>query len=508
MTRRLLALCIAAIGALTLLVQPAAALQQAAPPTETPDAYTYTGDCLNRQNHLIVLTLIDESRSLQTNDPDAVRVGAVASALGTLARFGRGPGQENRPEIEVMVAGFGTDFAPGGWTPLNRDNIADVKDQVTAFTDRDSDVDTDFATALDGARKALADKETAIVAAGQDRPCRLLLLFTDGVYDLSSHGGPSPDYATDIPRTDDRAVEDAGRRYLCDPDRVVDQLRKADTVIMTIGLVPQPPPPDGPPDQRFLRSIAEPLGEPGCGHVTNPPGVHLTAEGIQSLVNAFDNAIVRAVGGDQPDPVDTPTPVCSATEQSPKCIRTFALDRSLSEFHLLVNLGAPGIVVDLTGPDRTTQRIRAGDDRTLSLSGADLQVTHASPVDIVIDGTLPPDRDGWVGTWTARFVDEAGTNPQAVSRSRLTVFGGLTPVVDPLPEFRVGEHADFAISVVDAAGSPTTPSQFVRTASVTAEIDGQGPPQLLTVWARVPAARTGRASTSRSTPSHPRSISS
>lgn len=450
------------------------------------DGYDYVAQCLAERKRLLVLALIDESASLDDTDVGNRRVDALNAALGTLARFGRGPANSDGPELEVLLASFGERFAARGpWSVLNTDTEPALRQRIGEFGELDDKVDTDFAAALDGARQALRDKEAEQAGAGAAPPCRLVLLFTDGEYDIQSRAGQPKPYAPQIPLRDDRAVEDAGRAFLCTGDGVADQLRQAETVVMAVALLPDPP--TRRPDQQFLRTVAEGPGTaPGCGQRSSPPGVYLPADGINGLVSAFDDAITRALGY-TPEGGPSDVGVCQEASVGPQCTRTFDVDAALSEFHILVDLRSPGIVADISGPGVGPQRLRANEPARFPMSGAAVQVTPAAQTNLVIDAALDPAETAWDGVWTIRFIDESATNAGQVARAQITLFGGLTPGVEPVPTFQVGERADFEIVVRDVARAPRTPEGFVRSAVVSAAVVGPEGPQPLSVA----GARTG-----------------
>lgn len=463
-----------------LLVFPLAAVSMAAAPAVSAvsavgqqpaagNAYDTVASCLAGRGHLLLLALIDESGSLKDNDRDNRRVDAIRAALRSFAQFGHGPKSSDAPTIELMLAAFATGFTQvSPWAQLNEQSLPELEDKAGEFAQRNKGQDTDFAAALDGAKAALAQRESEVVQSGAEAPCRLLLVFTDGQYDIDSRGGAPKYYAPNVPLRDDKRVEELGRQYLCEPSGVADQLRAADTVMVAIALRPDTP---SPPDQSFLRGLAEAQtsGGSGCGDRTSPPGVLVEAQGLGQLLESFDNAVVEALGGTRV-PVPADTPVCAPDDNSGRCLRSFELDRSLSEFHILVDLVRPGIAVEITPPGGSPKRLSAATADKFQLGGADLEVVPVSPLALVIDGSLPADDQRWVGTWKVRFVDETGTNRDATARAQITVFGGLTAVVEPVPTLQAGERTEFDIKVVDAKGSPRTPAAFVRAANVTAAV--------------------------------------
>lgn len=419
---------------------------QAQQATALDPAIEHLNSCVGVEGaHLLLLALIDESSSLRQRDPDSARVEGLRAALGALAR-------PTSVRTEVLLAGFSTDFAAlGGWRPLNATTLPEVKQAATGFTARNNGPETDFRTALEGARTAFSTREAELRQNGVTATCRLLLLFTDGEFYVD------PDGPKSLP---------AGRDELCRRDGIVDQLRAADTVIVAIvlaGSAGGTPP----PDQDFLKSIAEGrANELSCGQRTKPPGRHLPVEGFDALVAAFDR--ISPGGTSVPGEPIRPCTVGAAAQD---CTRTFELDRSLSEFHILANVGDPAVEVELTSPGVPQPlRLKAGADQRTTMGTAVLDVVAAGPRSLIIDGSLPPAATDWVGTWKVRFIDTTGTHANSATQSQITVFGGLVPVVDPVPSLVAGETTSFEIAVTDVSGSPATPAEFVQRATVGASV--------------------------------------
>src|SRR5262249_13627862 len=184
--------------------------------------------------------------------------------------------------------------------------------------------------------------------------------------------------------------EELGRQYLCDPSGVADQLRAADTVMVAIALRPDTP---TPPDQSFLRGLAEAqqaTGGPVCGERRSPPGALVEAQGLGQLLESVDNAVVEALGGTRV-PLPPETPVCAPDDNSSRCVRSFELDGSLSEFHILVDLFRPGIAVEITPPGGAPRRLTAGATGQFQLGGANLEGGSGGPLALVGDGNPPPE---------------------------------------------------------------------------------------------------------------------
>ena len=74
-----------------------------------------------------------------------------------------------------------------------------------------------------------------------------------------------------------------------------------------------------------------------------------------------------------------------------------------------------------------------------------------------VDAVIPPTGKNWSGTWRVVFVDPTGQNPEAVSRTQLTIQADLGAVVDPAAtvDWRVGEDlGPVPFALVRSDGSP------------------------------------------------------
>ena len=175
------------------------------------DPFDRLAGCVGASGRLLVVLLVDESASLRETDPDDQRVVAAQVAVESLDRLREGEGDAAAIDIDVLVSAFSFDFAPvGEWTPLTEDTRAEVDEQVASLADRDASMDTDFHNALDGARRALADRATETTAGAGGEVCKSILLFTDGNFVLGARDTPekqeryglTKDYAPDIELVD------------------------------------------------------------------------------------------------------------------------------------------------------------------------------------------------------------------------------------------------------------------------------------------------------------------
>ncbi len=457
------------LALLTLVATGAAGQETASPANE--GGLAQLASC----GHLLVLGLIDESGSLQETDPDNKRVGGLRTALTTLATSGSRAGETNGITIEVLLAAFASDYtAPSEWTLLNSDTLPALQQRADNFAARNQGIDTDFVAALQGAQDTLGRKAAEVTAAGAPRPCQALLLFTDGGFDLDPRlghdgkplRGKTEPYAPDLPLDvagNEEKVEEIGRNLICGPNGLADQLRASRTTIIAIALKPKPE------DLAFLEGIGRTHASDGsnCGKRENPAGDYIPVDDRGRLLDAFQCVGGKAAGGTCVSP-PPPVPPCLGTA-CPEGRLEFQLDPSLREFSLLVNLGAPTVVAEVAAPGAATSlELQANQAATAMLGSATLSAVPVSPLDLVIDGELPAGTDDWVGKWTVTFIDRRGQSPGAVARSQIILFGGLTPVVDPLPTFEAGEPSVFEIRVVNQEGSPRTPEDFVRSVQVSA----------------------------------------
>jgi hypothetical protein len=445
--------------ALTLLSPPSPARADGGHP-----ALEGLAGCVRDTGYLMVLLLIDESGSLKATDPDGQRVTAARTALQTLATLGSLSVVGTRPQVEVALAGFSTDFNTlADWTKLDDTSLPGLVEATAAFSDRDSGVDTDFASALIGARDALARRSAAISADASDGACKALLLFTDGAYsieerttDARRQAGLVKSYALDLPLDlpgNAARVMDRGRTLLCEREGLADQLRADGVVTITIALSTQIPP----ADQEFLERLATGAsGDARCGTRGGvAAGAYLLAPDLSGLLVGFDR-VASEIGGGLLASGGRPLPVCQAAA-CPEGRREFEVDRTLRAFHVLADLGAPGILLELRSPTGGgLLELHAGSQVAGRLGTAEITSTPLSEKALAVDAVLPAGTDDWAGTWSATFVDPTGRHPTAVANSQITLYGGLSPELRGTPELRIGEATTFEMRIVDSEGSPAT----------------------------------------------------
>ena len=163
---------------------------------------------------------------------------------------------------------------------------------ITAVGQDIKDYDTDYWTALEGARQDLADHDPG--------GCSAIAWLSDGAFDLdvrdtsaaAKQFGEDKPYARGVSLTDESGVsraEQAGRQDLCRPTGLADQLRSSGITLLGIGLS------KGDADFTLMRRITQGGGQgaaaaglESCGDVGAPAGSFYPVSDIDSLLLAFD----------------------------------------------------------------------------------------------------------------------------------------------------------------------------------------------------------------------------
>ena len=117
---------------------------------------------------------------LPTSHPDKARVTAAQYLVRRLTAFTRSTGIS----LDVRVAGFSADYAAAGqWTALNDDALDSINASIAAVGQDIKDYDTDYWTALEGARQDLADHDPG--------GCSAIAWLSDGAFDLDVRDTPA-----------------------------------------------------------------------------------------------------------------------------------------------------------------------------------------------------------------------------------------------------------------------------------------------------------------------------
>jgi hypothetical protein len=454
--------------------------------TSGPTAINDFASCVAGQRSGDVLLLIDQSGSLQQTDPAAARVTAARYLLKTLETSAETDGDN----VSVAVAGFAGQYVPTlGWTALSASSLPVVDRTVGGFAPKNTGFETDYWSALNGSREALAERVTAL---GGSPRCQAIVWFTDGEMDIpprvtpaevSEYGTTKP-YSGALSLTSGAAAAQAqsmGEKDICRAGGLADQLRASGVEVFAIGL-------QGPgPAQDFglLSSIATGSAMNGaaggravrggaCGTITSPsPGSFQRATDIDSLLFDFDS---EAVPGHPA--IVTKEGIC----QRSLCARDshdFVLDSSIDAVHILATSSVAHATVFLQGPGGW--RSLLGDHGTVSVDqfahgNMGFSYTWLSPETLTVDMSAPAHASGWAGLWSLTFVDPSGTSPRGRSESAVHLFGDVFPTWPghATAVLRTGTLDGAQLGLASSKGAVIDPMSLLGRVRLSAALVGPG----------------------------------
>jgi len=440
---------------------PAVAQPATAPSDTAVQRFT---SCLNSTEDGDLLLLVDESGSLRSSDPQGARVTAARYLLSRMSTFADRTGFR----LDVAVAGFSDRFSMvSGWTPVGAATLPGLTQQVEEFADRNDGGETDYWTALEGARRALADQ----APPGAGRRCQAVAWFSDGELDIIPRGSAGDDGATKpysgpLEITSEAAAdqaEAAAAESLCRPrGGLADQLRASGVVLFVVGLNTS----GQPRDFDLMRSIA--TGESpsrSCGQPTDRrPGAFQLAEGIDGLLFAFDELIPPA------PPIQQEHRTCPATV----CVterHSFVLDPSVGKVEILGSVDRAGIDAVLVPPSGAPIPLdpkAVGSRFTVMTGPSTLAFSWLSDRTVSVDLVSDVRTSGWTGEWALVFVDRTQGAPDVRSRTNVHVTGDLFPVwTNRPPVLHSGEAPRAVFGLVDGNGRTMAPSSVRGTLALT-----------------------------------------
>lgn len=440
------------------------------------------GGCLVAQQKGDLLLLIDESQSLQTSDPKAARVSAAKYLINQLGRFS----SRSKVDLDVQVAGFSTGYHPvGGWDRLDNSGTSKINSTIDGFADRTQGYQTDYWSALDGARSALAAK-----SHGGDR-CQAVVWFSDGSLDLdlTKVDDPSDEarkkpYAPDADLTSGTGVtaaQRAGTRDLCRSGGIADQLRRSEVALFAIGLESKDA---KAPDFSLMKSLAS--GGGGCGKINKPtPGLFTLASDIDDLLFAFDKIM---------DPGREPTEQETGICQGKVCTEfrhNFVLDDSISTVHILGSAPA-GLDVYLVPPKGDPMRF---EPKTV---GKQAKITTAADgsIEWLSDKTMSIDlkrSKSWAGQWAVVFVDPKSKTPKAKSRTSIHIAGDIFPALinkDKITLRSGDQTKDLRLGLVDGDQLTVDPDKLLGKVALDASVRSGG--KTIDLGQNLPASRMAK----------------
>jgi hypothetical protein len=246
--------------------------------------------------------------------------------------------------IEVQAAGFGTGVdpvstgGPNNWTADTSASAASISADLEQFRSRDSDVNTDYVTALSTANQSLQEERQSLGGGA----CTAIVLFTDGAFSLNP--GAAPPWYGSVSSSEannpNSAVYSQGIKDLCEPNGIMDSLRTYDppVFLFAAGLAPTPPPSGPPQDFALLKGLA--LGTPVPGYPTcgTPNG---TGAFFNGGVNQLASGIISAIAGGTPAMATCGPASCDAS------FSTYPYTKSATVY---VTTDQPG-TLSIEGPD-------------------------------------------------------------------------------------------------------------------------------------------------------------
>ena len=301
-------------------------------------------DCIEEHHQLSVLFLLDESRSLRTNDPDDVRVRGVVESLSRLEELQRtlSARAENTGEqglnINVRIDGFGGQYLSGTngeWEALSSASLPSLENAARQFTNRDAKKFTNYIVAMEGANSAFEEQGGST--------CKMLLWFTDGEYD-SDNGQPlgiTP------------AEEEEIRSGLCGQGGAVEDLRDQGVAILAFALSTG----NRPPDTSLVEVIAEGgnKGSYSCGE-PGRIGIFNVAGAADELITGFAALLTDTIFEAQESPSGQKPLGCQGeTEQ---CVIDFQLGPWTETFDLYLEVPPnPEFEILVKQPDGTEVKV-------------------------------------------------------------------------------------------------------------------------------------------------------
>jgi hypothetical protein len=470
--RRAVVRAIATAACALVLTAPAASAQGG--PDLTPAARTLS-QCLQSSDRLSLVILVDESESLQGTDAADERVPGLKALLLGLLRLSHPPSGGNGPEVDVLFAGFHNRVTPRpedvneaeDWRQVTPDAMSSLIATAESFEDRDEGRDTDYGTALTAVDEYFERHSESLVAGGDDPPCRALVWFTDGRYQVTKRTDPegrklprTVEYAPGIPLDSERnskRVVAAGTRYLCREGGLMDQLADHNVVKFTVALTTKLQ-----PDASVLLDALTTgaAGDEACGsQLSHATGSYLRVKDSGELFFTFSS-----IFGTVPPPVGPP--VC-VPKSCPAGQRTFETLEGVSSFVLHASTGADDVEIHLTGPSGSTQVLKPGAPGSLETAGTDLNQRWVSLRAVEVLGEFDRDNEDWLGRWTIAFVSSAPANRTARPVYRLQLFTDHR--IEPVGSQSVtrGEPTRLRFRLVDRSGKTLTGGPLLPAASLT-----------------------------------------
>lgn len=416
-----------------------------ATPSPDADGVSNLATCYSAKKKMAVEMVIDESMSLNDNDPLGARVDlarAVSEALTQIAAvpLGAEPGR-----IDLQVVGFGTEVeVVVPWTGIDRATADSIAPQLDSFRDRHQQKNTDYVDALTTARGHVLEHAASMGKGNADGVCRAVFWFTDGQFDFSRVDHLRPGWAPDLDvKTDEAAVIRRGEGLLCDPDGIADQYRSSETYLLTAALLS-----NGfkGGDDELLKRITE--GDAHCGAIPGrATGTYFSSADVRRLVISFVPAVIGP-----PPPIEQRTN-CRA---GVVCVEKFHVTEATVAVNLFVD-SQPGGRLALVSPDGgMLDLVPKASDRTLA--GAKLASRAAGGTRLV---TIDLDKatQAAIGEWQVQFKPDNDPAHLSIWVSART---GLSLLPIKAETWTRGQPGTVVFQVVDHLGRPLASSAVAK----------------------------------------------
>lgn len=449
--------------------------------------------CVQDNQRLDILFLVDVSASLSKldgkpgSDPNALRVQAlraITQLLGTTSGLGNNDASQQK-QINLAFLDFGEKVRYSfrnlrGWQTLQ--NVLNADDDNRIFDQykwKKTDADTDYVRALDPSKfstKKPLPEETGVlqVLEKSSSPCRALMWFTDGKFDIDKKNHQVPWTKSGVVSGYQQAQSTvrAGRDYLCKSDprfgkALVDVLRssKLDSTspplfVGAIGLGKKET------DFDLLRGVAE--GSNSCGQVP-ASGQFVSASDPQDLLDALSEILL--------DPTNPEPSTCNA---APTGSEVFRLGQSLQKVSLVVSGNLNGTDVSLVGPNSKKIPFFIDGARKTSndevpgievIEVADL-FTVSNVRYLMVTAELDPKVAGWSGDWGVEFC-RANQNKSENDKVSVYVYGSLDLVASP-PQLTVDRTKQIRLQIVgDGATTFTDTTDYLKFKNLSVSVNGE-----------------------------------
>jgi hypothetical protein len=368
--------------------------------------------CIQVNQKAAVVLLIDESGSLKKTDPEHRRLVAAKSAINALGVLGGATA--GATTISVNVSTFGTGYhelVP--WTVLTESSASAASKKIDVLRMRTNGIDTDYVEALLGAQQSLD---------ALDAPCKAVMWFTDGKYDIETRRLRKLNTSYAPLATSAAGVVAAGKDLICAPNGLADQLRTSNiatiVVALTAGLEPA--------DQEFLQALALGTGTTStCGSISGTQtGAYFPANNLSELVSSFDRIGAQLRFGVQ-GASHVQVPVCVRVVCA-EGTRFFPVDAGLSAVHLTTQTGGDGVNVVLGTPQgRVTFISGEKVESNIAVGRLTGRAIWLAPDVLTLDVVLPRDALDWSGEWSITLVKGGGANATVAPGFRVFYFSNI-----------------------------------------------------------------------------------